>query len=101
LSRSKPYFYYDGHIADRQGALDWFSRVLADADNANAGGRAGIAEAAGDEDARAERQAQSPEIYLNFSAGVDSKGEFLEPTQKLYQKFLSSFKEHVLRNKDV
>jgi hypothetical protein len=32
---------------------------------------------------------------------VDSKGEFLEPAKKLYENFLSSFKEHVLRNKDV
>ncbi|MDR2458429.1 MAG: NAD(P)H-dependent oxidoreductase [Clostridiales Family XIII bacterium] len=38
-----------------------------------------------------------PEIYLNFAAYVDQKGEFLESTKKLYEKFLSSFKEHILK----
>ena len=42
-----------------------------------------------------------PEVYLNFATYVDSKGEFLEPTKKLYEKFLTSFKEHILRNKTV
>jgi chromate reductase len=40
-----------------------------------------------------------PEVYLNFAAYVDSKGELLDSTKKLYGKFLTSFKEHILRNK--
>jgi NAD(P)H-dependent FMN reductase len=39
------------------------------------------------------------EIYLDFAVYVDRKGEFLESTKKLYEKFLNSFKEHILKNK--
>jgi NAD(P)H-dependent FMN reductase len=35
------------------------------------------------------------EVYLNFAAYVDSKGELLDSTKKLYGKFLTSFKEHI------
>jgi chromate reductase len=42
-----------------------------------------------------------PEVYLNFASYVDSKGEFLEPTKTLYEKFLTSFKEHIVKNKTI
>jgi chromate reductase len=42
-----------------------------------------------------------PEIYPNFAVYVDSKGELVDSTKKLYEKFLISFKEHILKSKNV
>jgi NAD(P)H-dependent FMN reductase len=42
-----------------------------------------------------------PEVYMNFSAYVDPKGEFFESTKKLYENFLRSFEEHILKSKSI
>jgi chromate reductase len=42
-----------------------------------------------------------PEVYMNFSAYVDAKGEFFESTKKLYENFLRSFEEHILKSKSI
>lgn len=40
-----------------------------------------------------------PEIYLNFPAYTDEKGELVESSKKLYIKFFESFKDRTLKHK--
>ncbi|MDR3256881.1 MAG: NAD(P)H-dependent oxidoreductase [Endomicrobium sp.] len=40
-----------------------------------------------------------PEIYLHFYACVNDKGELADTTKKMYEKFLNSFREWILKNK--
>jgi hypothetical protein len=42
-----------------------------------------------------------PEVYLNFVSYVDSKGKLFDPIKKLYEIFLTSFKEYILINKTI